>query len=283
MAMLTKEELLNEFGKARSGEIQRLTNFAIIPDEKILSLAKSALQEDWGEDHLVLRKYLAVHVPMSIEQERYVWNGDQLLVAAGSLRTRFGVPLYLAFEPKTVEGRQKFYLRWVGDQPKCSEFPEPPTFNSWPEIDLSSEVVIATEHILGDNIKRILFLKDTPPVAQICAISGAIQWSLHRNLRIKQMYLGVESYFVPIYLQTRENITSPPDLVAPVQVQPNRLLVRTVLLPHMVYDKARVVVTRHDELPPWLVTSWHEHRATVTASAVSAIEQQELEDDTHSE
>jgi len=273
---MTKEELIAEFGNAK-GDVQKLFgNFAFIPHEKIELLAKLALQENWGEDLFVLRKYLAVHIPMSIEQERYIWNGEQLLVAAGSLQTRFGVPLYLAFEPNTKDGQQKFYLRWIGDRPLCSEFPEPPVFNNWPKIDLASEIVIATDHVLGDNVERILFLKDTPPVAQICAVTGAIQWSLYRNLQIKQMYFGVESYFVPIYLQTRENITSPPDLVAPVQVQPDRLLVRTVLLPHMAYDKARVVVTRHDELPPWIVSSWHEHSATVTAAAISALEQQEL-------
>lgn len=271
---MTKEELIAEFGNAKS-DVQKLNNFAFIHDDKLEILAKGALQENWGEDLFVLRKYLAVHIPMSIEQGRYIWNGEQLFVAAGSLQTRFGVPLYLAFEPNTG-GRQKFYLKWIGDRPQCSEFPEPPVFKNWPEIDLASEIVIATDHILGDNVERILFLKDTPPVAQICAVTGAIQWSLYRNLQIKQMYLGVESYFVPIYLQTRENITSAPDLVAPVQVQPDRLLVRTVLLPHMAYDKARVVVTRHDELPTWIVSSWNEHSATVTAAAISALEQQEL-------
>jgi len=276
MGLFSKEELLSQLGNARSGEVQRLTYFSFVPDEKIEILARCALQEDWGENYFVLRKYLAVHIPMSIEQERYVWNGDQLFVSAGSLRTRFGIPIYIAFQPNTLEGRQKLYLRWVGDSPRCGEFPEPPMFNEWPRIDLSSEVVIATDHILGDNENRIPYLQETPPVAQMCAVTGAIQWSLHRGLYIKQMYLGVESYFVPLYLQTREDITSAPDLVAPVQIQPNRLLVRTVLLPYMAYDKARVVVTRHDELPPWLLSSWHEHSATVTAESIAALEQQEL-------
>jgi hypothetical protein len=151
----------------------------------------------------------------------------------------------------------------------------PPELPEWPAINLSSEVIISTEHILGENAERIPYLQNTPPVAQMCAVTGAVQWSLHRGLHIKQMYLGVPSYFVPLYLQTREDITSPPDLVAPVQVQHNSLLVRTVLLPYMAYDKA-CVAKRHDELPSWLLSSWHCYSAQVTIEAISALEDKEL-------
>lgn len=274
--MISKEELTAQFGNGRPGEVARLNNFAFIPDERLELLARSALQEDWGQDLFVLKKYLAVHIPMSIEQERYALNGEQLIVSAGSLRTRFGIPIYLVLEPNTFQERQPWYLKYVGDQPICNQYPEPPEFPEWPHINLASEVVIASEHILGENADRFPYLKDTPSVAQMCAVTGAIQWSLHRRLEIKQMYLGVPSYFVPLYLQTREDITNPPDLVAPVQVQPNRLLVRTVLLPHMAYDKARVVANRHDELPTWLTSAWHEHSDSVNAAEIAALEEQEI-------
>lgn len=41
------------------------------------------------------------------------------------------------------------------------------------------------------------------------------------------------NYVVPLYLTSRENITLAPDLIAPVEVSDESLLVRTVLLPHM--------------------------------------------------
>ncbi|MEH2438228.1 MAG: hypothetical protein V7K25_29205 [Nostoc sp.] len=66
-------------------------------------------------------------------------------------------------------------------------------------------------------------------------------------------------YLVPLYLQTREDITRAPDAVAPVQVNLNSLLVRTVLQPHMPYAKARIAIKRHDQLPSWLLSSWIEY------------------------
>lgn len=123
--------------------------------------------------------------------------------------------------------------------------------------------MIAHEHILDDNRDRVRFLDDTPPVAQMCAVAGAIQWSLHRDLQIRQLYFGTCGYFVPVYLTSREDITAPPDLVAPVQVQPGYLVARTLLPPHMAYARARVVAGRADQLPNWLMRAWAEHARSV--------------------
>lgn len=115
------------------------------------------------------------------------------------------------------------------------------------------------DHILGDNQERVAFLRDTPPVAQMCAVAGSIQWSLNRGLQLQHWYYGRMNYIVPLYLQSRENITRSPDLIAPIQVSPGSLLVRTVLEPHMAYPNARVAVNRHDQLPAWLLESWASH------------------------
>jgi hypothetical protein len=117
---------------------------------------------------------------------------------------------------------------------------------------------------LGTNASRVPFLNDTPPVAQMCAVAGAIQWSLNRGLELPYWYFGKMNYLVPLYLQDRENITVSPDLIAPVQVSTQSLLVRTVLLPHMPYANARVAVTRHDKLPPWLLSSWNDFSQGMT-------------------
>ena len=113
------------------------------------------------------------------------------------------------------------------------------------------------DHILGENADRVAFLKATPPVAQMCAVSGAIQWSINRNLIVPYWYYGRMQCLVPLYLQSRENITVAPDLVAPLEVSTNNILVRTVLPPHAPYANARVAVRRHDQLPAWMLDCWH--------------------------
>lgn len=257
--MYSQEELLGMFGPSDQGAVSGLNSFSHIPSEKLEKLANIALEEDWGGNFWVLKKYLAVYIPKIIQQNRYIWFEDQLITPAGFLQTRFGIPLYLAFEINLATDTQQLYLKWVGDNPKCKELPEPPTLPEWPIINLSSEIVIAANHILNDRADRVPYLQNTPPVAQMCAITGAIQWSLHRHLHIRQFYKDIPVYLVPLYLQNREDITTTPDLVAPIQVMPNRLLVRTTLEPYMAYSSARMAVYRHDELPSWLLSTWREH------------------------
>lgn len=119
-------------------------------------------------------------------------------------------------------------------------------------------------HILGENASRVPFLSQTPKVAQMRAVAGAIQWSLNRELQWPYWYYRRMSLLVPMYLQTRENITQAPDLIAPLQVNPDSVIVRTVLVPHMPYTNARVAVTRHDRLPPWLLAAWNDFAASAT-------------------
>ncbi len=76
------------------------------------------------------------------------------------------------------------------------------------------------------------------------------------------------NYIVPLYMQSRENITQAPDLIAPVQVNPDMLIVRTVLLPHMPYGNARIAVKRHDQLPHWLLDARNATSVTVTSEEI---------------
>src|SRR5579875_2095786 len=160
--------------------------------------------------------------------------------------------------------------------PGLPQRPQPPELPDWPQIQRGAEIVIAHEHILESHQERVAFLARTPRVAQMCALAGAIQWSLFRDLAIRQLYLGVPSYFVPVYLQSREDITQAPDLIAPVQVQGERLYVRTALEPYMGYAWARVVATRHDQLPHWLVTAWHDRASEEDVGAFENVEREEL-------
>lgn len=264
-----KEELLAQLGNAFTNQVvARFQRLAHIPERWLNELSKAALHENWGNDGYALEKYLAVHVAWSIEQDRYTSSDGQLYVTAGHLQTRYGTPLYIIFERNNNVGRQPLYCVRIGSNISAPTLPVPPEIPKAPEISPGSEVVMLHEHILQDNASRVPFLDQTPRVSQMCAVSGAIQWSLNRGLQMPYWYYGRMNYLVPLYMQNRENITQAPDLIAPVQVNPGTLIVRTVLLPHMPYANARVAVQRHDQLPHWLLDAWNNTSATVTPGQI---------------
>jgi hypothetical protein len=82
--------------------------------------------------------------------------------------------------------------------------PIPPEIPEPPAIPRGVEIVMMHDHILGDRGDRVPFLRDTPPVAQMCAVAGAIQWSLNRRLELRYWYFGRMNYLVPLYLRSRE-------------------------------------------------------------------------------
>ncbi len=201
---------------------------------------------------------VAVHVPWGIEQGRFTTSENQLYVSAGFLQTRYGTPIYLAFERNTFSN-PPWYLKAARPDMAAAELPIPPDFPASPKVPVGAEIIMAHDHILGENANRVAFLRNTPAVAQVCAIAGAIQWSINRGLQLPHWYFGRMNYVVPVYLQSLEDITQMPDLVAPVQANPNSLLVRTVLVPHMIYANCRVAVERQNRLPPWLLDTWGQH------------------------
>ena len=103
---------------------------------------------------------------------------------------------------------------------------------------------------------RIPGIGDAPTIALSCALAGAVQWALHRGLAVRQIHGGGRGYFAPVYLTGREDLTAAPDLVAPILVQGERLVVRTLLDPHVAYSPARAVVERWEQLPGWLLDAW---------------------------
>lgn len=257
--MTNRDELLAQLGDLETNELVRVFHqFAYVPDGTLDRLAQAALSEQWGRGNYVLEKYLAVHVPWSIQQGLFVAHGEQFVVTAGHLQTRYGTPLYLVFEKNRRPGApQPWVMKWVGSDPSAPNLPTPSEIPAAPSISTGLEIVMMHDHIIGENADRVPFLKDTPRVAQMCAVAGAIQWSINRSLHFPYWYFGRMAHLVPLYLQSRENITQAPDAIAPIQVGPNSMLVRTVLLPHMPYANARVAVKRHDQLPPWLLDAWN--------------------------
>jgi hypothetical protein len=261
--MTTKDELLEQLGNGYTNKVvDRLHQLIYIHDGFLQKLAKDALTEDWGTDYFALEKYLAVQIPWSIEQGLFTTSGNQWYVSAGNLQTRYGTPLYIVLERNAYASKPPWTVKAIGSQISAPQLPTAPVIPIGPEIPRGAEIVMMHDHILGDNTNRVPFLRDTPPVAQMCAISGAIQWSLNRNLHLPYWYYGQMQYVIPLYLQSRENIAQMPDLIAPIQINNDSLLVRTILAPHMPYGNARVSVHRHDQLPPWLIDTWKEHSST---------------------
>ena len=267
--MIGQNQLLDQLGSSYTNKVvERLHGFSFMPPQNVDRLSKAALSEHWGTKNIVLLKYLAVHVPWAIEQGRFTATESQFFVTAGHLQTRYGTPLYLVFEPNKNTGQEPWCLVRVGSEISAPQLPVPPEIPPPPSIPVGAEIVMMHDHILGDHWDRVPFLEDTPPVAQMCAISGAIQWSINRGLQLPYWYFGSMNYLVPLYLQSRENITLAPDLIAPVQVNPSSLLVRTILAPSMPYANARVAVRRHDQLPAWMLSSWAEQAASATEAQI---------------
>lgn len=254
--MFEQRELLGQLGDNKTNlVVDRINSFASIPNGILNSLAQDALKEEWGHNLYVLKKYLAVHIAWSIEQGRYTTSKDQFYVTAGHLQTRYGTPLYLVFA-KNSFGNPPWHLVKAGANISAPEFPVPPEIPKPAEFVPGTEIVIAHDHILGDNAHRVVILAKIPPLLQICAVSGAVQWSINRGLHLPYWYFGRMHYLIPLYLNSREDITLAPDAVAPVQVYPENIMVRTVLEPAMPYANARVAVPRHDQLPHWLIDAW---------------------------
>lgn len=267
--MISQDLLLSSLGDPYTNQVTaRLRRLAYIPDQLLRALAEQALNEQWGNDLYVLLKYLSVQISWSIEQNRFSSNQSQFYVTAGHLQTRYGTPIFLVFEENRIPGRQPYCLVHVASNITAPTLPTPPEIPSSPPLPSGVEIVLSHEHILGENADRVPFLSQTPPVAQMCAVAGAIQWSLNRSLQMAYWYFGRMQYLVPLYLQSRENITLAPDLIAPIQVNPDCLLVRTVLLPHMPYPNARVAVHRHDQLPHWMLDGWNEFASQATIAQI---------------
>lgn len=251
----TREQLLADFGDEYLS-IQSLFQFCFVPGGRLSLLKELTPVEEWGMNNFVLLKYLAVHVRLSIEQGRFVWNGDQMVLTAGRLFSTKGVPLYVGLVRNSTPEENPWVLNWVGERPSTAELPEPAHLGEWPMLDARNEVVIACDLGSDDRRAKLGALAEASPVVQSAAIAGAVHWSLHRHLAVRQIHGGGRGYFVPVYLSNRDDLTVSPELVAPIQVQSGRLVVRTLLEPHVAYSPARAVVERWEQLPSWLLDAW---------------------------
>jgi hypothetical protein len=255
MVRPTLEQLLADFGEEYLS-IQSLFQFCFVPGGRLSLLKELTPVEEWGQNNFVLLKYLAVHIRLAIEQQRFAWNGDQIVLAAGRLTSIKGMPLYLGLVRNSTPNENPWVLNWVGERPSTAELPEPADLGEWPALDPGNEVVIACDLATDERRAKLGSLAEAGLVVQSSAIAGAVHWALHRNLAVRQIHGGGRGYFVPVYLNSREDLTVAPELVAPLQVQSTRLIVRTLLDPHVAYSPARAVVERWEQISTWLLDAW---------------------------
>lgn len=253
----TREQLLADFGEEYLS-IQSLFQFCFVPGGRLTLLKELTPVEEWGQNNFVLLKYLAVHIRLAIEQGRYVWNAEQIVLTAGRLFSTKGVPLYVGLVRNSTPDENPWVLNWVGERPSTAELPEPADLGEWPALDARNEVVIACDFTSDERRAQLGSLASLSTVVQSSAVAGAVHWALHRNLAVRQIHGGGRGYFVPVYLGSRDDLSVAPELVAPLQVQSNRLVVRTLLDPHVAYSPARAVVERWEQLPSWLLDAWDE-------------------------
>ena len=172
-AQATREELLADFGEDYLS-IQSLFQFCFVPGGRLNLLKELTPEEEWGANNFVLLKYLSVHVRLAIEQGRYVWNGDQIVLTAGRLSTAKGVPLYLGLVRNSTPDENPWVLNWVGERPSCTELPEPTDLGAWPELNPRTEVVMACDFDSEERRARMPALGDASPVAMACAVSSVV-------------------------------------------------------------------------------------------------------------
>ncbi len=251
----TAAQLLAGFGEA-DFSVQSLFRFVFIPAGRLGFLKELARDEDWGDKEFVLLRYLALHLPLEIEQGRFEWNDEQLVLAAGELTTVGGAPIYVGLVRNSNPQDNPWVMNWVGERPSTSEPPEPAELGAWPALDPGAEVVCSFDLADADRRTRLADADGAGPIAQVSALCGAVSWALHRRLAVRQLHAGTRGYFVPVYLSQREDLTLAPDHVAPIVCQSRRVIVRELLGSHVAYPPARAIVERWEQLPTWLIESW---------------------------
>ncbi len=251
---VTHDELIGAFdGEVFS--VQSLFRFCFIPSGRLKLLRTSTADEGWGTGQFALLKYLAVHLRLAIEQGRYVWNGNQIVLTAGRLASPTGVPLYVGLVPNQANDTNPWVLNWVGERPSSATLPASPELGDWPAHDWARELVVACDF---SSSRRTLLpeVGDASCTAQNAAVTGAIHWAIHRGLAVRQLHAGGHGYFAPVYLRSRDDLTKAPDFAAPLLVQDERLIARTLLSPDAAYAPARAIVERREQLPAWLLDAW---------------------------
>ena len=156
---------------------------------------------------------------------------------AGHLATAEGAAVYFGVAPADCS------FNWAAERPSNVEALLPTDLGAWPELDPRREVVVACD------IPRPKF-GNLSQVLRISAVSGAVEWSIRRNLAVRKIHHEERGYFVPVHLTDRDGA---PELVAAVQVQSNRLVVGFLLDPRAAYAPARVAVERREQMPAWLL------------------------------
>jgi hypothetical protein len=221
------------------------------PPDQLAGLRELARVEDWGVDSAVLMRHLALHIPLAIEQGRYVWSGKHLVMRAGQLSTAEGAPIYVGLGRAQAD---RWSLDWTSDRPEAIEPLPVADLGQWPALRPGCDVALAQlHHFRGPPLEGL------PPVTQMAAVAGAVTWSMRRGLAVRVRRRDDRGYFIPVHFTARDGA---PDFAAVVQIQTDRVLVRALIEPRAAYPAARAVAARAEDLPAWLRDAWEQRAVT---------------------
>ena len=220
--------------------VAALLEFMSAPPLQLATLARLAAAELWGDEHALLLAYLAVHVPLAMEQGRYVWTGKHLVLRAGHLATSGSAGIYLSLA--RAEG-ERWRLEGCSERPRTVEPLLPPHLGAWPALDVGADIVPCADLGAASVISRL------PAAYQRIVLAGAVGWALRNAEPVRLLRNGQRGYAVPIHLTDRG---AAPDLAATLHVQRDRILMTGVLAPREVYAPARLAAERREALPTWV-------------------------------
>ncbi len=159
-------------------------------DEKFADLAAIARPENWGEDWVILRKYLNYTVHQLLREGKVIeaetTKGEAVMTFNTGLLTADTRPIFcFATRNHTpMEGAQPWYFtRWaVSSETVMRSFSNPPErARYWKDnpgellFNPDWKVEVRLEHILGDNVDRFpRFLQQLPHLRKH-ALQGAVE------------------------------------------------------------------------------------------------------------
>jgi len=238
--------------KSGSYSVEALHRFAYVPPAKMQMLADLLPDEEWGEGHPVLTKYLAVHLPRCIEAGAFVINEkDQLVVPTGFRDAEENQPIFLAFGENQKKGSTQdspAWLAYVGMSPQTNgavlTFPRVDP-DLWPLLRRTNRPFIEA-HVESRVPQDAPDWVKAMPILSFQEMLVGHAMSAFRDGTAAPMWMRNQpSYLIPVWASSRQTLDSEPDFVACAEAaSPGSLIIRTLGEAAEFYPRARAAVAR---------------------------------------